>query len=184
MLARLGVLLISAALAVSLAACRAPAEEGVTLPSVTPRPLIGGPALAAPPDVDDEPPAGVCEDTVNILSRVDRDPDSLFQAVALDNRVGDENGDGIVRVRFGVVGDNLAYTKDEFEAPYCIFGGNEPNCPPWPRDASGAYTWGPDGPVVQAGQYRVFVEVLAAQPDSATGSDTCDWSFLMTIQSR
>jgi hypothetical protein len=141
-------------------------------------------APAGPPDVDNDAPAGICEDTVNILSRVDADDDSLFRAVAVDNRAGSNDGDGIRGVRFVVIGDNLTYAKDETAAPYCIFGGNEPGCGPWPRDAAGRYTWGADGPVVEPGRYEVFVEVVAARPDSRTGRDRCDWSFTIRVQPR
>jgi len=175
-----------AALVVGLAACRGPAANApatsAPAAAATSRPLASGPT--GPPDVDNDAPAGVCEGTANILSRVDRDPDSLFQAQALDNRVGGNNGDGIRGVRFVVVGQNLTYSKDELTAPYCIFGGNEPDCPAWPRDAAGRYTWGAGGPVVEPGNYQVFVEVVAAQPDSATGRDRCDWSFAMKVLAR
>ncbi len=183
---RLRWLLALAALVAGSVACRTPAENAPTAGSpavaATSAPLASGPA--GPPDVDNDAPAGECEGTANILSRVDRDPDSLFQAVAVDNRVGGNNGDGIRGVRFVVVGENLNYAKDELTAPYCIFGGNESGCPAWPRDAAGRYTWGAGGPAVEPGDYRVFVEVVAAQPDSATGRDRCDWSFRMTVVPR
>jgi hypothetical protein len=127
--------------------------------------------------VDNDAPAGECENTANILSRVDRAPAALLRAVALDNRAGNDDGDGIVGVRFAIIGDNLAFTNVEEDAPYCIFGSNEADCGTWPRDDQGRYTWGAGGPVVTPGHYDVFVEVFAAQPDSATGSDMCDWRF-------
>jgi len=170
------------ALVVGLAACGGAADG--QLPTAEPtEAVVAGPGGGGPPAVDNDAPAGMCEDTANILSRVDRNPDSLFRAVALDNRAGNNDGDGIIGVRFSIIGDNLAYTKLEETAPYCIFGGNEPDCPPWPRDAAGRYTWGLDGPVVQPGRYDVFVEVFATQPDSATGQDSCDWSFAMQVVS-
>jgi hypothetical protein len=171
------------ALVVVLAACGG-AAEGALPPAEPTAEIVAGPGQGGPPDVDNDAPAGECEGTANILSRVDRDPDSLFRAVALDNRVGNDDGDGILGVRFAIIGDNLAYSKVEETAPYCIFGGNEPDCPPWPRDADGRYTWGVDGPVVQPGRYHVFVEVFATQPDSATGQDSCDWSFAMDVVSE
>ena len=170
------------ALALVLAACGGAAEGALPLPEPTTA-VVAGPGEGGPPSVDNDAPAGICEDTANILSRVDRDPDSLFRAVALDNRVGNNDGDGILGVRFAIIGDNLAYSKVEETAPYCIFGGNEPDCPPWPRDAGGRYIWGAGGPVVLPGRYNVFVEVFATQPDSATGSDSCDWSFAMEVVS-
>lgn len=174
--------MVLGALVVGLAACGG-AAEGALPPAESTEQVVAGPGEGGPPDVDNDAPAGICEDTANILSRVDRDLDSLFRAVALDNRVGNHDGDGILGVRFAVIGDNLAYTKLEETAPYCIFGGNEPDCPPWPRDEDGRYTWGANGPVVQTGRYHVFVEVFATQPDSATGEDSCDWSFAMEVVS-
>ena len=170
---------------VGLAACR-----GAAAPQATPPPAATAPAGAAgpgsdrPPDVDNDAPAGQCENTANILSRVDRAPNALFRALALDNRVGGNDGDGIRGVRFLVTGDDLEYAKDETIAPYCIFGGNEPDCGTWPRDEAGRYTWGPGGPPVQPGRYHVFVQVFGAQPDSATGSASCDWDFNIEVLPR
>ena len=162
-------------LVVGLTACGG-AAEGALPPAEPTTAAVAGPGEAGPPDVDNDAPAGICEDTANILSRVDRDANSLFRAVALDNRVGNNDGDGILGVRFAIIGDNLAFTKVEEDAPYCIFGGNEADCGTWPRDEQGRYTWGAGGPVVTPGHFDVFVEVFATQPDSATGSDSCDWS--------
>ncbi len=150
-------------------------------------PTPPGASLPVPrerPDVDNDAPAGICEDTANILSRVDPVPEGLFRALALDNRVGANDGDGIRGVRFVVVGDNLNYAKDETTAPYCIFGGNEPDCGPWPRDDQGRYTWGVGGPAVESGSYQVFVEVVAGQADSLSGRDRCDWSFSMRVEAH
>lgn len=173
--------LVFVALVVGLAACGGAAEG--ELPPAATSPLIAGQGDDGPPDVDNDAPAGECENTANILSRVDRAPAALLRAVALDNRVGNDDGDGIVGVRFAIIGDNLAYTKIEEDAPYCIFGSNEADCGTWPRDEQGRYTWGAGGPVVTPGHYDVFVEVFATQPDSATGSDSCDWNFGIEVLS-
>ena len=170
------------ALALVLTGCGG-AEEAALPPVEPTTAVVARAGNGGPPDVDNDAPAGICEGTANILSRVDRDLDSLFRAVALDNRVGNNDGDGILGVRFSIIGDNLAYTKIEETAPYCIFGGNERDCPPWPRDAAGRYTWGVDGPIVQPGRYHVLVEVFGTQPDSATGQDNCEWSFAMEVVS-
>ncbi len=142
------------------------------------------PIPSGPPVVENDAPAGICEGTANILSRVDRAPEAMFRAVALDNRVGQNDGDGIRLVRFVVVGEGLEYLLDEETAPYCILGGNEPQCGSWPRDDDGRYTWGVGGPVVQAGRYDVLVEVVAEAADSRSGSDRCDWTFAMQITPR
>ena len=179
---RLAYRLMWVTLVVALVGCGRAAEEA--LPPVEPTAeIVAGPGDGGPPDVDNDAPAGQCENTANILSRVDRAPTALLRAVALDNRVGNHDGDGILGVRFSIIGDNLAYTKLEEDAPYCIFGSNEPDCGTWPRDADGRYTWGVAGPVVQPGLYHVFVEVFGSQPDSATGQDSCDWSFAVEVVS-
>ena len=175
--------LVLIVLAVGLVACGGAAEGALPPPASTNAPVAGR-GDDAPPDVDNDAPAGECEDTANILSRVDRAPAALLRAVALDNRVGNDDGDGILGVRFAIIGDNLAFTKVEEDAPYCIFGGNEADCGTWPRDEQGRYTWGAGGPVVTPGHFDVFVEVFATQPDSATGSDSCDWSFGIEVVGR
>ncbi len=138
-------------------------------------------AAAGPPIVENDLPAGICEDTANILSRVERVEPGLFRAVAVDNRAGSNDGDGIRGVRFAIVGEGVAYAHDELDAPFCIFGSNEPDCGEWPRDEAGRYTWGVGGPAVQPGTYEVFVEVVGQQADSQSGRDRCDWSFVMII---
>jgi len=51
----------------------------------------------------------------------------------------------------------------------------------WPRDEAGRYTWGAGGSLVQPGRFHVMVEVVAGQPDSATGRAGCDWEFDMQV---
>jgi hypothetical protein len=169
-------------LVLGLAGCDG-AEEAALPPAEPTTVVVAGPGEGGPPDVDNDAPAGECEDTANILSRVDRDANSLFRAVALDNRVGNDDGDGILGVRFSIIGDNLAFTNLEEDAPYCIFGSNEPDCGGWPRDENGHYIWGAGGPIVQPGHYDVIVQVFATQPDTATGQDSCEWNFAMLVVS-
>jgi hypothetical protein len=184
-LAFLAIVLIVAAW---LTGCRvaAPVEDEGESPSSA-EPTEAAPALPVsdePPQVENDAPAGICEDTTNILSRVDRAPRALFRALALDNRAGSHDGDGIVLVRFSIFGEGLNYLIEEEIAPYCILGGNEPECGEWSRDGSGRYTWGQGGPVVQPGDYIVTVEVVAHQPDSLSGSNSCSWNFGMRIVPR
>ena len=179
-----GIVLI---VAVWLAGCQttAPAEDAEQTPAAIEP--TNAPAIAIsdePPQVENDAPAGICEDTANVLSRVDRAPRALFRALAFDNRAGTADGDGIVLVRFSIVGEGLAYLIDEETAPYCILGGNAPECGEWPRDRAGRYTWGVGGPVVQPGRYNVTVEVLAHEPDSLSGNNSCSWNFSMQIVSR
>ena len=140
------------------------------------------PVPTGPPIVENDAPAGICEDTANIISRVDFVRPGLFRAVALDNRVGSNDGDGILGVQFAIIGQELAYTHDETTAPFCIFGSNEPDCGDWPRNDTGHYTWGSGGPIVEEGVYEVFVEVVGEQADSGSGRDRCDWSFVMVVE--
>lgn len=178
------------AILIFLASCRAAPGDGdpiaENVPTATgrssPQPTL--PVPGGPPAVENDAPAGICEDTANILSRVDRASGGLFRAVALDNRVGANDGDGIRGVRFAIAGEDVAYTHDEVTAPYCIFGSNEPDCGDWPRDADGRYTWGVGGPVVRPGRYQISVEVVGESPDSLSGSDRCDWSFTMVVELR
>lgn len=162
--------------------CRAaaPAQETPITGGREASPITAAPISGDPPDVDNDAPAGVCENTANLLSRVDR-ARGLFRATALDNRVGSNDGDGILAVRFVVIGEGINYAKDETTAPYCIFGGNESDCGAWPRDEDGFYTWGLGGPAVRPGIYQVFVEVFGEQVDSLSGRDRCEWNFTMRI---
>lgn len=157
------------------------AERVPTVPA-TAGDRVALPTPSGPPVVENDAPAGICEDTANLLSRVDPITPGLFRATALDNRVGPNDGDGIRGVRFAVSGEGIAYSHDELTAPYCIFGSNEPDCGEWPRDDDGRYTWGVDGPVVQPGLYDLFVEVVGEQADSLSGSDRCDWSFTLLVE--
>lgn len=171
-----------------LAGCQPAATEEVArvIPTAAPRATRVAAPTTAPgrlPVVENDVPAGICETTVNVLSRVDRAPESLFRAVAYDNRVGGNDGDGIRLVRFTISGEALAYPYviEESQAPYCALGGNEPDCGHWTQDEAGRYTWGEGGPVVAPGQYDVFVEVISVYPDSFSESDTCSWAFSMVI---
>lgn len=168
---------------IALVACSGAAEPAATdSDDPAPAEIADARVLSGPPQVENDPPAGICEDTANILSRVDRAPKAMFRALALDNRVGQNDGDGIRGVRFAVVGNGLEYLITEEQAPYCILGGNEPECGEWPRDEAGRYLWGAGGPLVQPGRYDVLVEVIGVAPDSLSGSDRCSWTFAIQIE--
>jgi hypothetical protein len=182
---RLGLWLLLAVL-IGLLGCGGAAGQGEVddspAPEPTPAEIADARVPSGPPQVENDPPAGICEDTANILSRVDRAPRAMFRALAVDNRVGQNDGDGILAVRFAVVGNGLEYVIQEEEAPYCILGGNEPECGDWPRNEAGRYLWGAGGPVVEPGRYDVFVEVIGGAPDSLSGSDRCNWTFAIQIE--
>ena len=78
------------------------------------------------------------------------------------------NGRGISKVSFEVFSDatgQSVYKHDEGTAGYCIFGGGEPDCRPWPQNANGRYTWGEGGPEVDPGTYKVNVFIYPKNPE-------------------
>jgi hypothetical protein len=71
-----------------------------------------------------------------------------FRVVTYDASTGrTEDGAGIGRVEFRIEGDEgEVYRNTEESRPYCLFGGDDPLCPPWVFSQHG-YTW-PNGPPV------------------------------------
>jgi hypothetical protein len=160
---------------------QAPPDTTNVLPSVTPSPTPTQ-IVRQPPNVANDIPGGQCERTDNISTRVQEDPNFLYRVYALDNRVGTNDGDGIVGVRFTIFNDSgQVYFREERTAGYCIFGGGEPDCNVWPSDEQGVFTWGAGGPIVYPGVYGVFIEVEAESADPATESNVCNWNFDMTV---
>lgn len=93
---------------------------------------------------------------------------------------GSQDGDGIQRVTFTISDANgTVYQHSEQTAGYCIFGGGEPDCNPWPQQ-NGQVVWGAGGPPVQPGTYSVQIEV---EPTSANGdaSQFGEWIFTITV---
>ena len=89
------------------------------------------------------------------------------------------DGDGIDHVLFIVnknLGDNV-YSRTEKTAKYCIFGGGEPDCNPWPV-TNGRYTWGAGGPAIVSGNYQVIIRI-ALKGDPTNESQ---WTFGITIK--
>lgn len=153
--------------------------------TLTPLPATATPTRAVaglPPNVINEIPGGACNRTANIVAEITNDPSYLYRVKAFDNRVGPNDGDGIDSVRFSISdASGEVYFREERTAGYCIFGGGEPNCRPWPFNDQGQFTWGQGGPVVTPGTYQVFILVVAKEPDSGTESNECNWNFDMTI---
>lgn len=151
----------------------------------TPIPVTPTPTLVVaglPPDVENDVPGGACERTDHIKTRIQEDPNFLYRVFARDDRVGENDGDGIDFVRFTISdGFGTLYQREERTAGYCIWRGGEPNCFTWPFNEQGRYTWGEGGPVVSSGTYQVFIEVVSDQPDPSTESNTCNWNFDMTV---
>ncbi len=101
--------------------------------------------------------------------------------VQMQVRVQDtaNDGDGVQQVVFTVEQNGAqVYTRAENTAKFCIFGGGEPDCNPWPNN-QGVYTWGDGGPPVQKGEYAVRIEAVpnANYSDRQGGS----WHFTLTV---
>jgi hypothetical protein len=121
------------------------------------------------------------EDVQNIISDIILDPNYLFRVTAFDNRVGTNDGDGIDEVEFSIfsnaTGDTV-FHNTERTASYCVFQGGEPNCNNWGLDDQGRYHWGPNGSVVEAGEYFVLITLRWDQnrPDELSGQSECNWN--------
>jgi hypothetical protein len=95
----------------------------------------------------------------------------------------EEPGYGIDSVEFRVSSSTIAdlYLHTEENAAYCIFGGGEPACNPWPQ-VDGVYRWGAGGPPVEPDTY--FVQVaFRFTPESDDGSGITEgfWSFSFDV---
>ncbi len=147
----------------TLAAATAPPTQPPTNPPPpTPTPTR---IVARGPQIENEPPRGSFPEDGSVQATVVVDPGYLFR---LDIRVpaaGNSEGAGIDSVQFSISGDGVDYFHQENAPGFCVFGGGEPHCNPWPRNAAGQYTWGVDGPVVQNGDYFVNMAVTADEQD-------------------
>jgi hypothetical protein len=72
--------------------------------------------------------------------------ETAFQAIAYDPAVGTTDGQGISRVEFTITqlsGGGFSYTSNEYQAEYCVFGGNGPcntaNTSIWSNMGPGSY---------------------------------------------
>jgi hypothetical protein len=146
--------------------------------TLTPTRVVAG----LPPEVVNDVPGGACQRTDHIKTRIEENPSFLYRVYARDDRVGENDGDGIDFVRF-TISDTFGtlYQREERTAGYCIFRGGEPDCRPWPFNDQGRYTWGEGGPVVSSGTYQVFIEVVSKQPDPSNDSTSCNWNFDMIV---
>jgi hypothetical protein len=156
-------------------------------PTATPTPIPATPTptrvvAGLPPEVINDVPGGACQRTDHIKTRIEENPSFLYRVYARDDRVGENDGDGIDFVRF-TISDSFGtlYQREERTAGYCIFRGGEPDCRPWPFNDQGRYTWGEGGPPVSSGTYQVFIEVVSKQPDPSNDSTSCNWNFDMTV---
>jgi hypothetical protein len=101
-----------------------------------------------------------------------------MEAFAAD---GSKDGDGIKQVTFTISDQGgMVYQHTEKGAPYCIFGDSNRICNSWSQ-ASGTFTWGENGPQVNAGQYLVEI---SAEPNSANGDSSLFgyWQFSIQVE--
>jgi hypothetical protein len=148
----------------------------------TPVPTATTPVIGPPPTANNKPNAGTCvpgEDVQNIITEIILDPNYLFRVTAFDNRVGVNDGDGIDEIDFSITSNqtgDLVWSNTESNPAYCVFQGGEPNCNTWGIDDQGRYHWGPNGPVVEPGEYFVLITLRWDQPDDFSGQTECNWN--------
>ena len=139
-------------------------------------------ATKAPPIVQNDPPGGSFPEDGSVFFNIIVDPAFLFRLDVRDlvPDQGNFEGAGIESVQFSISGNGVNYFREERMAGYCVFGGGEPTCNPWPVNEQGQYTWGADGPVVQSGDYFVNMAVTATDT-SDEFSGNWNWNFDFTV---
>jgi len=86
------------------------------------------------------------------------------------------DGAGIEFVQMQISGDNgEVYRRTEMSAPYCLFGGDDPECRPWPRFAEFDYTWPNGEPIENNVPYNVRIDIQPARGGSA------NWNFSFRV---
>ena len=139
------------------------------LPSVAVQP----PPPPQRPSVSNSQPDGSAD---RLIGDFIYSPDFLLRlAVRVEDT--DNDGDGIKEVVFTVVDtatDRQIYQRVEGTAGFCIFGGGEPTCNPWPV-TNYVITWGDGGPAVVDGVYNVR---MAAEGDN---DESGNWNFDLTV---
>lgn len=133
-------------------------------PTPTPLPTATT-AVAGPPRVENDAPGGSFPEDGSVTFNIIVDPAFLFRMDVRVLSVGNFEGAGIESVGFSISGNGVDYFREERTAGFCVFGGGEPHCNPWPQNAAGQYTWGVGGPVVESGEYFVNMSVTADEPD-------------------
>lgn len=135
-----------------------------------------------PPNVENDAPGGSFPEDGTVFFNVIVDPTFLFRMDVRVLSVGDFEGAGIDSVAFSISGNGVDYFREERNAGFCVFGGGEPICNPWPRNELGQLTWGDGGPVVQSGEYFVNMGVTADQPDDVfNGNWNWNFNFRVTV---
>lgn len=149
-----------------------PVLPATPTPTVTP--------LAPPPLVlNGSQPQG----TAPIVGQLTYDDAYLFRIDARRTGGSEEPGYGIDSVEFRISSSTVSdiYVHTEETPGYCIFGGGEPACNPWPM-VDGVYRWGANGPPVEPDNYFVQV-VFHFTPESDDGSGITEgfWSFSFDV---
>ncbi len=139
------------------------------------------PLASAPPDIDNDAPGGSFPST-GVTGNVIVDPAFLFRMEVFDEAAGNHDGAGIQFVFFDISGNGISYSRQENNAGYCVFGGGEPTCNPWPTDDQGRYIWGEGGDIVKTGDYFASITVTAENPDPEfNGVWNWNFSFHVTV---
>jgi len=158
-----------------------PTSTPVLIITATTAPPTATPAKA-PPIVQNDAPGGSFPQDGSVAFNIIVDPVFLFRLDVRDRvpDLGDFEGVGIQSVQFSISGNGVNYSREERMAGFCVFGGGEPACNPWPVNEQGQYTWGEDGPVVQSGEYFVNMGVTATDT-SDDFSGNWNWNFDFTV---
>lgn len=138
----------------------------------------------APPIVQNVPPGGSFPEDGSVFFNIIVDPAFLFRMDVRDlvPDLGNFEGVGIESVQFSISGNGVDYFREERMAGFCVFGGGEPTCNPWPVNEHGQYTWGVNGPVVQSGDYFVNMAVTATDTsDEFFGNWNWNFDFTVTV---
>lgn len=138
----------------------------------------------SPPIVQNDAPGGSFPKDGSVFFNILVDPAFLFRLDVRDlvpDR-GNFEGVGIESVQFSISGNGIDYFREERMAGFCVFGGGEPACNPWPVNEHGQYTWGEGGPVVQSGDYFVNMGVTATDTsDEFFGNWNWNFDFAVTV---
>lgn len=150
----------------------------------TPTPEASPTATATPPP----PPPLVLngsqpQGTAPVVGQLTYDNAYLLRIDARRSGGPEEPGWGIDSVEFRVSSSTVSdlYVHTEENPGYCIFGGGEPACNPWPQ-VDGVYRWGEGGPPVEPGSYFVQVQFnFTLESDDGSGISEGFWSFSFDI---
>ncbi len=161
-----------------------PLPTSTAVPTVAP-PTIAPPTATptkAPPNIQNDAPGGSFPEDGSVFFNIIVDPSFLFRMDVRDlvPDLGNFEGVGIESVGFSISGNGIDYFREERQAGFCVFGGGEPGCNPWPVNEHGQYTRGEGGPVVQSGDYFVNMAVTAHDTSDEFGGNW-NWNFNFTV---